>query len=72
MKAASSLHCYSDVQADGSYFIDADAELFEHILHYLRHGVLLVFYDKSNGHDHAQYLALLKEAEYFQITQLEK
>ena len=55
---------------DSSYFVDADGSLFEHILRYLRRGVLPVFYDKSKGHDHALYLALLEEARYFQIMRL--
>ena len=57
-------------QADGLYFIDADAELFEHILRYLRRGVLPVFYDSVKGHDHTLYLALLEEAKYFQVPRL--
>jgi BTB/POZ domain-containing protein KCTD9 len=63
---------WNDVQPDGSYFIDADGDLFEHILRYLRRGVLPVFYDNSKGHDHALYLALLEEARYFQIPRLEE
>lgn len=55
----------------GSYFIDADPTLFEHILRYLRRGVLLIFYDINKGHDHALYLALLEEARYFQIARLQ-
>jgi BTB/POZ domain-containing protein KCTD9 len=62
---------WDNTQADGSYFIDADADLFVHILHYLRRGVLPIFYDASRGHDHALYLALLVEARYFQIPRLE-
>ncbi|TGO62778.1 hypothetical protein BCON_0017g00190 [Botryotinia convoluta] len=61
----------SNEQADGSYFIDADPDLFEHILRYLRRSVLPIFYDIKKGHDHALYLALLGEARYFQITRLE-
>ncbi|TGO28753.1 hypothetical protein BPAE_0023g00180 [Botrytis paeoniae] len=61
----------SNEQADGSYFIDADPDLFEHILRYLRRAVLPIFYDIKKGHDHALYLALLGEARYFQITRLE-
>ncbi|TEY39010.1 hypothetical protein BOTCAL_0472g00030 [Botryotinia calthae] len=61
----------SNEQADGSYFIDADPDLFEHILRYLRRSVLPIFYDPIKGHDHALYLALLEEARYFQITRLE-
>ncbi|KAF7930163.1 hypothetical protein BELL_0086g00110 [Botrytis elliptica] len=61
----------SNKQADGSYFIDADPDLFEHILRYLRRSVLPIFYDTEKGHDHVLYLALLGEARYFQITRLE-
>lgn len=63
---------WNNAQADGSYFIDADPELFEHILRYLRRGVLPIFYDKAKGHDYARYLALAEEANYFQIARLEK
>ncbi|KAF7881024.1 uncharacterized protein EAF02_006915 [Botrytis sinoallii] len=61
----------SNKQADGSYFIDADPDLFEHILRYLRRSVLPIFYHPEKGHDHVLYLALLGEARYFQITRLE-
>ena len=47
-----------------------DPELFEHILRYLRRGVLPVFYDSVKGHDHTLYLALLEEAKYFQVPRL--
>jgi BTB/POZ domain-containing protein KCTD9 len=63
---------WDDAQPDGSYFIDADPKLFEHILRYLRRRVFPIFYDKSTGHDYAMYLALLEEAKYFQIPRLEK
>lgn len=62
---------WDNAEADGSYFIDADPDLFEHILRYLRRGVLPIFYDDAKGHDHALYLALLEEAKYFQIPRLE-
>ena len=61
---------WSNAQEDGSYFIDADSTLFEHILRYLRRGVLPVFYDKAKGHDYGTYLALLEEAKYFGIMRL--
>lgn len=32
-----------NAEADGSYFIDADPDLFEHILRYLRRGCFLSF-----------------------------
>jgi hypothetical protein len=63
---------WADTQEDGSYFIDADPDLFSHILRYLRRGVLPLFYDNAKGHDHALYIALLEEAKYFQISRLEK
>jgi hypothetical protein len=42
---------WGDKQEDSSYFIETDANLFEHILRYLRTGVLPVFYDRLAGHD---------------------
>ncbi|PQE14375.1 BTB POZ domain-containing protein [Rutstroemia sp. NJR-2017a BBW] len=57
-------------QKDGSYFIDADPELFAHILRYLRRGILPIFYDNATGHNHALYGLLLEEAEYFQLPRL--
>jgi BTB/POZ domain-containing protein KCTD9 len=56
---------------DGSYFIDADPDLFAHILRYLRRGLLPVVYDKLHGFDHAFYQALREEAVYFGIEPLE-
>jgi hypothetical protein len=38
-------------QEENSYFVDADPTIFEHILRYLRRGVLVIFYDKAKGHD---------------------
>lgn len=61
-----------DAQVDGSYFIDADPGVFEHVLRYLRHWVLPVFYDNAKGHDHALYHLLLQQAKYFQIERLRR
>ena len=58
--------------ADGSYFIDADPDLFAHILRYLRRGVLPVVYENGHGFDHAFYKALQEEALYFGIEPLHK
>ena len=63
---------WDNAAEDGSNFVDADANLFEHILRYLRRGVFPFFYEKSKGHNYALYLALLEEAKYFQIRQLEE
>lgn len=57
---------------DKSYFVDADADIFAHILRYLRHEILPVFYDSLKGHDFPLYLAVLRQAEYFQIPRLMK
>jgi BTB/POZ domain-containing protein KCTD9 len=63
---------WGDKQDDGSYFVDADADLFKHILHYLRRGILPFFYDRMNGHNYALYNMLLEEARFFGIDRLEK
>jgi BTB/POZ domain-containing protein KCTD9 len=61
----------SQTELDGSIFVDADADLFVHILQYLRRGVMPVFFDEAKGHNYPLYSALLEEARYFQIPQLE-
>ncbi|XXH01488.1 hypothetical protein Hte_007848 [Hypoxylon texense] len=64
---------WNDTDEDGSYFIDADPELFEHILRYLRSGNFPVFFDAgTQTFDHAKYLSLLGEARYFGIPKLEE
>ncbi|KAI2628637.1 BTB/POZ protein [Hypoxylon sp. NC1633] len=64
---------WNDVDQDGVYFIDADPEIFEHILRYLRSGNFPVFFDASTQtFDHAKYLSLLCEARYFGIPKLEE
>ncbi|GAB1317180.1 BTB domain-containing protein [Madurella fahalii] len=62
---------WDNAQEDGSYFIDTDPILFEHILRYLRRGVFPLFFDATKGHDYHLYLSLLEEARYFQIPRLE-
>lgn len=61
---------WADKQEDGSYFIETDGVVFEHILQYLRTGVLPVFYDFAKGHDFALYHSLLSEAKYFGVDRL--
>ncbi|KAJ8133434.1 hypothetical protein O1611_g180 [Lasiodiplodia mahajangana] len=63
---------WSNQSDDGSYFIDSDPELFVDILRYLRSGNYPLFFDPAAGtYDYARYSALLGEAQYFGITQLE-
>ena len=58
-------------ESDGSYFLDADPELFEHLLRFMRRpDVFPLFYTKSNGFDYGLYSRLEAEAEYFQIDAL--
>jgi BTB/POZ domain-containing protein KCTD9 len=63
---------WDNMEEDGSYFIDADGGLFEHILRYLRRGVFPLFYDKTTGHNFHLYLALLEEVRYFGISLLQE
>lgn len=57
-------------QDDGSFFVDADPDLFQHVLRHLRHGALPLFYDRVRGHDYGLYDALLAEADYFGVGEL--
>lgn len=58
-------------QADGSYFLDADPELFAHLLRFMRRPeVFPLFYSKTNGFNYDLYNRLEIEAGYFQITPL--
>lgn len=63
---------WENTEMNRSHFIDADGDLFEHILRYLRLGVFPLFYDKAKGHNYAPYLARLAQAKLFQIKKLEE
>lgn len=63
---------WPDIQPDGSYFLDADGDVFQHVLRYLRHETMPVFYDDAKGHDYALYLAVLEQARYFGVEPLQK
>ena len=54
------------------YAVMTDANIFEHVLKYLRTGVLPIFYDSTAGHNFPLYQALLEESKYFGIDRLEK
>ncbi|CAD6578244.1 MAG: hypothetical protein ASARMPREDX12_008688 [Alectoria sarmentosa] len=63
---------WPDMQQDGSYFIDADGQVFEHVLRYLRHDIMPIFYDEVKGHEYALYLAVLEQARFFGVEPLQK
>ncbi|KAL7624230.1 hypothetical protein AAE478_005789 [Parahypoxylon ruwenzoriense] len=64
---------WNDDDEDGTYFIDADPTLFEHILNYLRNGNYPLFFDSNTqAFDYAKYMGLLGEALYFGIHKLEE
>ncbi|KAL8914393.1 MAG: hypothetical protein Q9172_007091 [Xanthocarpia lactea] len=60
----------SDKQADGSYFVDGDPEVFTHILRFLRLGVYPLCYDNLKGHDYGLYTAIQKQADYLGVEHL--
>ncbi len=47
--------------------MDADGQLFEHILRYMRRGVLVLFHDNAKAYDESLYLAFFYEAKYYDI-----
>ena len=61
---------YESKDADGRFYVDADPDLFQDVLRYLRRGIYPLYWDKSKGHDYAKYLALQAESSYFQIEKL--
>ncbi|KAI9718490.1 MAG: hypothetical protein M1828_006673 [Chrysothrix sp. TS-e1954] len=58
------------VTHDNIIFEDGGPELFEHILRYLRHGALPLFWTKSDGFDYARYIQLLQEARHYGLQGL--
>ena len=60
------------VQRDGSYHLDADGDVFAHVLRYLRHGTMPVLYDDARGHDYGAYLAVREQAQYFGVEPLQR
>ncbi len=57
-------------QPDGSYFIDADPEIFNHILRFLRHGIYPLCYSLEKGHDYGSYAAVHAQAQFLMIAKL--
>ncbi|KAL8735070.1 MAG: hypothetical protein Q9181_002954 [Wetmoreana brouardii] len=70
LKAKTNEHWLSGKQADGSYFLDADLEVFKHILRFLRYGVYPFCYDIAKGHDYALYAAIHCQADFLLIEKL--
>lgn len=59
-----------DKQADGSYFIDADPQIFKHVLRFLRHGVYPLCCDMTTGHDLGLYMAIHRQADFLLVPKL--
>jgi hypothetical protein len=58
-------------EEDGTYFLDADPDIFEHLLRFMRRpSVFPLFYDTAKGFDYDLYNRLEAEAEYFQVDAL--
>jgi hypothetical protein len=58
-------------QRNGSYFVDADPVIFEHLLRFMqRPSVFPVFYDPIRGYDYALYSRLQAEAYHFHVNTL--
>ena len=58
-------------QPNGAYFVDADPDLFAHLLAFMRRpSVFPVLYTPAAGFDYALYSRLEAEAEHFEIGPL--
>ena len=58
-------------QSDGSIFVDADPEVFEHVLNFMRRPQTFpLFWSKEKGFDLAMYNKLAAEADYFLLHDL--
>ena len=58
-------------EADGSYFMDANPDMFEHLVQFKRRPESYpVFYGEAKGFDYDLYRQLQVEAEYFQVNML--
>jgi hypothetical protein len=61
----------SDRQMDGSYFIDADPDAFQHVLDFMRRPSRFpLFWTKETGFNYALYNKLEAEADYFGLDDL--
>lgn len=55
---------------DSELSLDMDPAVFTHVLRYLRHSVLPIFYDQIRGFDHGLYCLVLAQADYLLIERL--
>lgn len=62
---------HEEVLQDGTYFVDADGDLFEHCLRFMRHGSCPLFWTKDNGFDYVKYASLQASAVFFMMNDLE-
>ncbi|KAF2797853.1 hypothetical protein K505DRAFT_213414, partial [Melanomma pulvis-pyrius CBS 109.77] len=61
----------ADRQEDGSYFIDADPEVFEHLLGFMRRPSRFpLYWTKEKGFDYVLYNKLEAEADFFLLHDL--
>jgi hypothetical protein len=61
----------ADIQADGSYYVDADPDAFEHLLNFMRCPAKFpLCWTKKHGFDYALYNRLEAEADYFMLEGL--
>jgi len=61
----------ADLQADGSYYVDADADTFEHLLSFMRRPSRFPLYcTRKDGFDYALYSWVEAEADYFMLEGL--
>jgi len=61
----------ADLQADGSYYVDADADTFEHLLSFMRRPSRFpLYWTKEDGFDYALYSRVEAEADYFMLEGL--
>jgi hypothetical protein len=60
----------TNMSSDGTYFVDANPELFKHILQFLRRGTYPLFWSYSGGFDYGRYLELGEEARFLEVPEL--
>lgn len=66
----SNKHSWS-AQPDGSYFVDADPEIFEYLIRFMRRpSVYPLFWSKNDGFDYGLYHRVQVEAEHFEMPSL--